>query len=412
MLVMAEDAGKELSNQSPCGLYVHVPFCRSKCGYCDFYSVVAGAHDTARLIDCLGGELTRRVAEGSHRVRTVFCGGGTPTILPMDELAALLESVERAVATRDLAEFSIEANPATVDDDKAGVLVAAGITRVSMGAQSFFADELAALDRHHLPQDIAPSVEILRRHGVPQINLDLIFGIPGQTLETWAESLRRAIDLQPDHLACYGLTYEPGTRLTARRERGQITPCTEDLEADMYELTMDTLAEAGYAQYEISNYARPGHECQHNLIYWRNEPYLGVGPSAAGCVDHRRYKNVADMDGYIRMIEAHGHAEVESETLDRERLITEMVMMQLRLVEGLSRATFRRRTGFDPLVLFSEPLARLIDLGLLLVSDSHVALTRRGRLVSNAVMAELVSACDGHPDSSGLRSPLRQAPPS
>ena len=390
MPLMAEDAGKKLSNQSPCGLYVHVPFCRSKCAYCDFYSVVAGAHDTARLIDCLGCELTKRVAASRRRVRTVFFGGGTPTILLMDELAALLESVERTVGTRDLDEFSIEANPATVDDDKAELLVAAGITRVSLGAQSFFADELGALERHHLPEDIASSVAILRRHGFPQINLDLIFGIPGQTLETWAESLRQAIDLQPDHLACYGLTYESGTRMTAQRGRGQITPCPEDVEADMYVLAMDTLAEAGYPQYEISNYARPGHECRHNLIYWRNGPYLGVGPSAVGCVDNRRYQNVADVDGYIRMVETHGHAEVESELLDTGQLITEMVMMQLRLVEGLSREAFRARTGFDPQVLFKDALARLVDLGLLAVSDNNIALTRQGRLVSEAVVAELV----------------------
>ncbi len=374
-----------------CGLYVHVPFCETKCGYCDFYSVALNDRNPTPLVQSLERELRGRLHGNSTPVQTVFFGGGTPTILPSGELARLLRTLNELIDVRGLEEFSVEANPATVDDEKAELLVTAGVNRVSMGAQSFFPEELATLERLHSPEDIAPSVATLRRHGVRQINLDLIFGIPRQTLETWTQSLARAIDLEPDHIACYGLTYEPGTRLTAMRRHGRMTPCDEDLEADMFLATMDTLEAAGYGQYEISNYAKPGCECKHNLLYWRNEPYIGVGPSAAGCLHGRRYKNVADIAGYVRLIDRDGHAEVESETIDAEMLITEMVMMQLRLSDGLSIAAFRERIGVDPRDSFGDTLTRLVDLGFVTVSQTHIALTRSGRLVANTVIADLAS---------------------
>jgi len=373
-------------------LYVHVPFCETKCGYCDFYSVALKDRDSRPLVDRLARELRARVRESAHEVRTVFFGGGTPTVLPLNELARLLASLAEVVAVHRLEEFTVEANPATVDDEKAELLVSAGVNRVSMGAQSFFPGELATLERLHSPEDIAPSVATLRRHGVTQVNLDLIFGIPGQTLDTWSRSLARGVELNPDHIACYGLTYEPGTRLTAMRRHGRLTPCDEDLEADMFLLTMDALEAAGYGQYEISNYAKPGCECRHNLMYWRNEPYIGVGPSAAGCLNGRRYKNVADVAGYVRLIDRDGRAEAESETIDAEMLIVETVMMQLRLNEGLSIAAFRERIGLDPREFFGNTLERLVDLDLVAVTETHMALTRSGRLVANTVISELATA--------------------
>ncbi len=379
----------------PHGLYVHVPFCASKCGYCDFYSVAVKEHDTAGLVMRIGRELGIRLRDSPGNLRTVFIGGGTPTVLRPNQLISLLDAVSRTARVDRITEFTVEANPDTIDDDKVKLLVQGGVTRVSMGVQSFFVRELATLERLHAPDDIAPSVEMLRRCDIRQINLDLIFGIPGQTLDTWLQSLTRAIELEPDHMACYGLTYESGTRLTAMRRAGRITPCDEQLEADMYLCAIDTLSEVGFEQYETSNFARPGCMCRHNLIYWRNEPYIGVGPSAAGYVDGRRYKNIVDIDDYIRMMDTQGHAEAESEIVDTHMLMTEMIMMQLRLVEGLSFESFRKRTGVDPLALFGDVLDRLVDLGFVTVSDTHIALTRPGRLISDAVMAELVSAYVG-----------------
>ncbi len=402
-----------------CGLYVHTPFCETKCGYCDFFSVSLKGRETGPLVRRVIRELRSRVENCPLPIRTIFVGGGTPTLLPFEQLDALLRSVGELVSMDGVGEFTVEANPATVEDDKARLLTDRGVTRVSMGAQSFFPSELATLERLHSPEDVAPSVATLRRNGVGQLNLDLIFGIPGQTVKSWAESLRRAIELGPDHISCYGLTYEPATRLTALRDHGKITPCDENLEADMYLGALDTLAEHGYEQYETSNFARPGCRCEHNLIYWRNGPYIGVGPSAAGCyeaacqpppfprgddrgvhrladgiperVHGRRYKNIADIGGYIRMIDELGHAEKESEWITTEMLMMEMVMMQLRTAEGLSIADFRRRTGVDPLLLFAEPLSQFVDRRLLVVSEMHIALTRQGRLVSDVVIERLAA---------------------
>ena len=337
-------------------------------------------------------ELAQRAEDCPLPIRTVFCGGGTPTLLPIPDLAALLNAIQRVVAVATVEEFTVEANPATIDDDKARLLVSSGVTRVSMGAQSFFADELKALERIHRVEDIAPSVEILRRNGVSQINLDLIFGIPGQTLDTWSDSLGRAVALEPDHLACYGLTYEPGTKLTAQRDHQRIQPCDENLEADMFLLTRDRLCQAGYTQYEISNYARPGCQSAHNINYWRNGRYIGVGPSAAGYLNNRRYKNIADVAGYVRMIDEQGHAEAETETLDRSAILLETIMMQLRLTEGMSILSFRERVGVDPVELFGDTLAKLVKGGLVARNDDHIALTRQGQLVANAVIWDLAVA--------------------
>lgn len=375
-----------------CGLYVHIPFCERKCGYCDFYSVPVGQRATGPLVDAVKRELTSRTGTLDHPIATVFVGGGTPTVLPLDQLASLLESLRAVAGDHPVVEFTVEANPATVDDRKASLMVAAGVNRVSMGAQSFFSKELAVLERLHNPRDIPASVNVLRQHDITQINIDLIFGIPGQTLETWEESLRRAVNLGPNHLSCYGLTYEPGTRLTALRDRGLLWPCDENLETEMYHLAVQTLAAAGFEQYEISNYARSGSRCRHNLIYWRNGPYIGVGPSAAGCVGRKRYKNVADVGEYVRLMREHGDAVGQSENIDDQMLLAEMVMMQLRLVEGLSRPAFRQRLGIDPVERFGGAIARLVEMELLTINDTHVALTAAGRPLADAVMAELVSA--------------------
>ena len=377
-----------------CGLYVHIPFCSTKCGYCDFYSVPLKNRKAEPLVAAVEKELRRRVGADAASVETVFVGGGTPTLLDAELLSRLLGTLVAVGATRDVLEFTVEANPATIDDRKARVLIDNGVTRVSMGAQSFFPAELATLERIHSPDDIPPSVETLRRAGVGGINLDLIFGIPGQTMSTWGESLRRTIDLGVDHIACYGLMYEPGTRLTAMRKHGRITPCDEGVEADLYLQAIDVLEGAGYTQYEISNFARPGCACRHNLKYWRNEPYIGVGPSAVGWDGRVRYRNVPDERRYVNMINQSGDAETESETIDTSTLIHEMILMQLRLVEGICLAAFRRRIGVDALALFAEPLRRLTEIGVIGVSDTHLALTRKGRLVADAVMTELAVASE------------------
>jgi oxygen-independent coproporphyrinogen-3 oxidase len=400
ILFVTSPASTPAQDVSPAaGLYVHVPFCETKCGYCDFYSVALRGRPTRPLVDALCRELALRVPKARHEIRTVFVGGGTPTLLPCEDLTTLLDAIGRCLDESRLTEFTVEANPATVDSEIAALLASRAVSRVSMGAQSFFPDELAALERIHTPADIPASVSVLRDAGIGRINLDLIFGIPGQSLASWRESLHRAIQLDVDHLACYGLTYEPGTALTARRDRGHLTPCDEQLEADMYLLAIDELEAAGYRQYEISNFARVGCESRHNLTYWRNEPYIGIGPSAAGCYHGIRYKNVPDSGQYTRLIDENGSAEVERECLDERKLALEFVLMQLRLNQGLCLDALEKATGLDARCLLAPVIAHLSDRGLLESSTTHVRLTRSGRLAG-------IDADQWSPDSNVLASAL------
>lgn len=377
-----------------CGLYLHVPFCTAKCGYCDFYSVPHAGWDTSALVNRLLVELDARMADAAFPVTTIFVGGGTPTVLPPDQLARLVEPLAPIAAKPACREFTVEANPGTLDDRKAGILARAGVGRLSLGAQSFCPDELATLERTHSPEDIAPAVETARRAGIRRINLDLIFGIPGQTLASWTESLDRALALGVDHLALYGLTYEPGTALTRRLEAGRIRRCGEQLEADMYQLGARRAAARGFEHYEISNFAQPGHRCLHNLVYWHNEPYLGVGPSAVGYLDGVRYRNVPDVARYIRMIDDGGRAVIETEHVTGRRLAAETAMLQLRLVEGIDVATFNARTGFDPHRVFNRAVQRCQALGLLRATPTHVALTDAGRLLADPIIAEFMAELD------------------
>ncbi|MHC5109159.1 MAG: radical SAM family heme chaperone HemW [Planctomycetota bacterium] len=379
------------TSNGECGLYVHIPFCETKCGYCDFFSVALKDRNTTPLTNAVCAELELRVPV-AKRITTCFCGGGTPTLLPHGELKMLLKRIQALTSHHDLAEWTVEANPATVDPCKAAMLLHHGVTRVSLGAQSFFPHELVALERLHDPADVAQSVAILRDAGVTNLNIDLIFGIPGQTLSSWQTSLERAIELDPEHISAYGLTYEPQTRLTALRNAGRVRPCDEDLEADMFELGASTLKMHDYYQYELSNYARPGRECLHNLIYWRNQPYIGIGPSAAGCINGRRYKNVADIAQYVGMIARDGTAEEISESVDPELLSLEMIMMQMRTNQGLSLFEFHERTGLGEEPCFRRELGALADDELLCVDDGYASLTASGRLVADHVITRLVTA--------------------
>jgi oxygen-independent coproporphyrinogen-3 oxidase len=222
-----------------------------------------------------------------------------------------------------------------------------------------------------------------------------MFGMPGQTLASWEESLSRALDLGPTHLACYGLIYEPGTALTKRLRAGAVTPRDEGIEAELYLAAIDRLKEAGFEHYETSNFARPGRRCRHNLTYWNNEPYVGIGPSAAGYIDGRRYKNVASHTEYVRRIEAGDDAVVEAETLTGADLATEMVMLQLRLIDGLSLAAFTARTGTDLLVAAASAIDRLRSMALINVTADRMRLTRKGLLVADSVISELAWELDG-----------------
>lgn len=371
-------------------VYVHVPFCRRLCGYCDFYSVVPERAMVAPLVDALLRELDRHSGRSDLAVETIYVGGGTPTTLPPGELRRLLDRRRDLPASGAPLEFTVEANPETLTPETVHVLAAAGVGRLSVGAQSFDPADLAVLERGHRPEQVFEAVSACRQAGIGQINLDLIFAIPGQALESWRSSLRAAMALHPAHLSCYGLTFEPGTRLAERLEAGAISRVDEDLDAAMYELTIDELTAAGYGHYEISNFARPGCQCRHNLAYWHNQPYLGIGPAAAGLLDGVRYTNVANVAAYVAAIAEGCSPRVEEERRSDEQRARETAMLELRLTEGIDRHRFEHRFGHDPVEFFAEPVNRHGRRGLLEVTDRYLRLTRAGLLLANTVIADFL----------------------
>ena len=374
------------------GLYVHVPFCPRKCGYCDFYSIVPVGDECERLVGALLLELDRAFAvRPDLRLETLFVGGGTPTFLPIPVLERLFARLGSIAAQHQVSELSVEANPGSLDDDKAAILRAHRVNRVSMGAQSFSEDELAVLDRVHSPADIVAAAEVIHRAGFEHFNVDLIFGIPGQTRTSWLASIHRVIGLGPDHMACYGLTFEPGTPLHDRLAQRRVHQVADEIEADLYTTCIATLAAAGFEHYEISNFARPGARCRHNLRYWHNLPVLGIGPAAASYLDGRRWRNVPDTAEYARRVTAGELTAIDEEQLSPTERAGETAMLMLRLVEGIGRDEFRSLTGFDPEQLFAEPVERYARAGLLAVEEGRIRLTDRGRLVADNVIADFLS---------------------
>lgn len=382
----------------PCGkeiwaaaLYVHVPFCIVKCRYCDFYSVAGRESESGAFLDALETELAAAARKIALRPRTVFIGGGTPTRLSAEELRRLGAMLARHADLSAVEEWTTEANPATVDEAKAAALLEIGVNRISFGGQSFDDAELRLLGREHSAAAIGDSVRLARRAGFRNLNLDLIFGLPGQTLDRWRSHLEAALALEPDHLSCYDLIYEPGTEMTRELKLGRITPNDEDVERDMYAHTLGRLADAGFAQYEVSNFARPGRECRHNLVYWNNEEYLGLGPSAVSYIDGERRKNVVNLDRWLASVRESGwSAPASRERLTGAALAGETAMLQLRLRRGIDVPAFRARFGLDPLEVFAGPVRRFAEAGLLEADARRIRITDAGLFVSDTISAEFL----------------------
>lgn len=390
-------------------LYVHTPFCTTKCGYCDFYSVPLSDRPTGPLVDALLTELKLQAGALADGASTVFVGGGTPTVLPDDQLSRLVEAVGEHVDGSADVEFTVEANPATLTASNAAILRRFGANRISMGAQSFDPADLAVLERIHSPEDIGPGVQIARDAGFEQVNLDLIFAIPGQTMGRWLDSLEKALSLGPEHLACYALTFEPNTVLTAKMQHGRITPCDEDLEADMLLAAHDRLTGQGFEHYEVSNYARPGCRCAHNVNYWRNESYLGIGPSAVSYLDGVRRKNVADWAKYTAMINETGAAAAESETLSDYHRAGETAWLALRLADGIDIEGFRIQSGLAAGDLFAASIARHSAGGHLVVTDESIRVSSKGLLLTDLIAADFLNEAmeqDPARDRRSLKLPI------
>jgi oxygen-independent coproporphyrinogen-3 oxidase len=376
------------------GLYVHIPFCFHKCHYCDFYSITRQTPGRmAQFVDRVLREADFWV-EGRQTVRprTVFFGGGTPTLLPVAEMRRLIEGLRIRFDFDDLREWTIEANPATVTSEYAQTLVEMGINRISMGAQSFNPAELATLERHHDPDDVPRSLEIVRSAGIERVNVDLIYGIPGQDMNSWLASLERAIGLGTEHLSCYGLTYEPNTPMAVRKRLGLVTAIEPELEIEMMRQTRARLAAAGMPAYEISNYARPGCECRHNLLYWHGGDYIGLGPAAASHVRGTRWRNRPHLGEWENAISSNRLPAIECETLTTHQRAGELAMLMLRLSTGIECAEFADRIGLDARDIFSGVINRLLPLRLLEVTETSIRLSERALPVADSVAAEFLTA--------------------
>ncbi len=378
------------------GLYLHIPFCHTRCYYCDF-NTYAGLlplrepYVRALLTEVeLAATLARHADGRPRRVRTLYFGGGTPSLLSADQVTRLLAACREHFAVDSEAEISLEANPGTLDQAHLTALRAAGVNRLSLGAQSFDPRLLKALGRIHSPEEISQAVSSARAAGFTSLNLDLMFGLPGQGMSQWRESLARALELRPEHLSLYSLIVEEGTPFYTWVEEGKISPGDEDLCAEMYEYADALLQQAGYENYEISNWALPGHQCQHNLIYWYNLPYLGLGAGAHSCFQGRRFSNVLEPRTYIRLLTARQRPEAESERLSLAQAMSETAFLALRTARGLHLPSFEERFGMNFWQFAGTRLRPVAEAGLLEYDGVWLRLSRRGRLLGNAVFMRLL----------------------
>ena len=371
------------------GIYIHIPFCRSKCDYCDFYSLAGREDQMDRYQKALLAHLkeTAPLAQG-YPVDSIYFGGGTPSYYGAKRIKELLAHLSKLFQVEKDAEITVECNPDSVDLKSLRVLRKAGVNRLSMGMQSAQEEELRAIHRIHTPQQTNQAVEAARKAKFTNLSLDLIYGLPGQTMESWKATVEHALSLIPQHLSCYGLKVEDGTPLARRVAEGEVLP-DDDQQADLYLWTVGRLERAGLPQYEISNFAKPGYESRHNLRYWLTRPYIGFGPGAHSDFGGRRYSFVRDLDAYIRGVLEGGDIIDSSELIPQRERCGEYLMLRLRTVQGVDGREYRHTYFMD----FAPLEARLREFaaqGWAEEADGRWRLTPKGFLVSNQLIGDLL----------------------
>jgi oxygen-independent coproporphyrinogen-3 oxidase len=372
-------------------LYVHVPFCVVKCGYCDFNSYVVedrSVHDL--FLEALGAEVRREWRHGTPR--SVFVGGGTPSLLDPERLERLFTLLAATVPLRACAEVTMEANPESLTEEKARIALAHGVNRFSVGVQTFDADRLRFLDRAHSAERAEAAVAALRAAGAANLSVDLMFGLPGETLAQWQEDLDRALALRPDHLSCYNLTFEPGTRLHRDLQQGRVAPNDEERDRAMFLHTRTRLAAAGFTAYEISNFAGRGGPCRHNDHYWLQGDYVGIGPGAASHRAGVRWTNLKPVEAWARAVLAGTPAAGSAETLHPAQRAAEAVWLGLRRTEGVDLDRIAARTGIDVAAHFGQVVARQRQRGWVAVEGTRVRLTDAGLLLADRAGGEYLGA--------------------
>jgi oxygen-independent coproporphyrinogen III oxidase len=359
-------------------LYIHIPFCHRVCPYCSFYKHTPGNTSIGSFVDALAIETSNRLLT---QPRTIYLGGGTPSMLSPKHLTRLFDALHDKIDFTKLEEVTLEANPATFDRSKARLFRELGVTRVSLGIQSFTPHVLKTLGREHSAEEASESVAVLRDAGIRSINIDLMFSIPGQSKDDWETTLRHAIALKPDHISAYNLTYEEDTAFFESLRRGEMRP-DEDHDAEFFHLADEILSKAGFDHYETSNYAQPSHHSTHNQGYWRGEDYLGLGPSAVSTLDQVRWKNIPDTARYISQIQSIGNALIESEVLDEEARRLECIALGLRTKEGIALDLLDEKSR--------ERASHFATEGLAKINAGRLILIHHGRALVDPIAAELV----------------------
>ncbi len=365
-------------------LYVHFPFCRRKCHYCSFISYEKREADILSYVEAVKQEM--RLRSHGERLGSIYLGGGTPSLLPPESVSDLFAAINRIFILDKNAEITMEANPGTINETYLNKVKKCGINRLSLGVQSFNDDELKILGRIHSANEAKQAIKFARNVGFDNLNLDLIYGLPGQSEHIWRSNLEEALALGLDHLSLYALTLEEDSPLRQTIAEGSLPAIDPDLTADLYELSEDILKKAGYIHYEISNWAKKGRECRHNLVYWKNLPYMGVGVAAHSFLEGHRLANTNNLDKYLKQFNRQPSWQPEMDEIINLKLeLAETVILGLRLIEGINKAAIRHRFGIDITEYFSSQIKEMTAAGLLKQNDGNISLTNRGRLLSNQV---------------------------
>lgn len=365
-------------------LYIHVPFCRRKCKYCSFISYQSRECDIPAYTDAITKEL--ELLSRDCNIKTVYFGGGTPSLLSAEQLTGILSATGKHFPVADDAEITIEANPGTIDLQYLSSIKATGINRLSLGVQSFDDNELQMLGRIHTAEEAANAINDIRRAGFDNLNIDLIYGLPGQTIDDWMSTLRKALEVNPEHISLYALTLEPEEPLFQEIQGGKLPEISSDTAASQYEMAEDLLQEHGYKHYEISNWAKPGKECRHNLVYWQGGAYLGAGVAAHSYLERRRCANTADFDKYIASLSQNALPPLDiDEAITPEIEIAESIILGLRLCDGIHLKDFEKRFGIDIIKNYKRQIDELSEFKLIEYDNIYLRLTPHGRLLGNEV---------------------------
>lgn len=375
------------------GVYIHIPFCHQICNYCDFNKVFFKNQPVDEYIESVGEELRMYAAEQPGRfdaVETIFLGGGTPTALSASQITRLLELIRMYIPQQQVVEFTSEANPDELSREKLEALLAGGVNRLSMGVQSFDQGLLQKIGRTHSNEHVYDTVRLAKEVGFTNISIDLMYGLPGQTMAQWEDTLEKAFALNLPHVSAYSLIVEPKTIFYIQYNKGKLHLPTEDLEADMYGRLMDEMERHGLHQYEISNFAQPGYDSIHNKIYWDNDEYAGFGAGAHGYVDGVRYSNHGPIKKYMEAVATGEKPLVHEHTVTREERIEEQMFLGLRKTAGVTHTEFTRKFNEPMSELFADIIAEEVKNGRLEADADGVRLTRRGRFVGNEVFQQFL----------------------